>query len=105
MFYILNRQNITLLNILIHSSIRTFNNIRLNCLTLVVITKKSKRESVIYIREKERERDKSSFPAIELLVLRSHTICFLSNICVQNENEKRSFTVNSKRRRKNAKRR
>ena len=70
---------------------------------------KSKRESVIYIREKERERererDKSSFPAIKLLVLRSHTTCFLSNICVQNENEKRSFTVNSKRRRKNAKRR
>ena len=33
-----------------------FNNIRLNCLMLVVITKKSKRESVIYIREKERER-------------------------------------------------
>ena len=69
--------------------------------------KKSKRESVIYIRERERERerDKSSFAAIKLLVLRSHTICFLSNICVQNENEKRSFTVNSKRRRKNAKRR
>ena len=67
--------------------------------------KKSKRESVIYIREKERERDKSSFAAIKSLVLRSHTICFLSNICVQNENEKRSFTVNSKRRRKNAKRR